>query len=102
MAGRLYQRRAADAGDTRSAGWSPTTAVRANLHGNIHAASDHAARLVQLVMERFAVSEEAARIRLLKLNLITTTRGQDSLFDADRESAEVRIFSIDSAGPVIR
>ncbi len=51
------------------------------LHGNIHAASEHAARLVQLVMEQFAVSEEAARIRLLKLNLITTTRGQDSLFD---------------------
>jgi hypothetical protein len=51
------------------------------LHGNIHAASDHAARLVQLVMEQFAVSEEAARIRLLKLNLITTIRGQGSLFD---------------------
>ncbi|WP_397541671.1 ImmA/IrrE family metallo-endopeptidase [Roseovarius salis] len=51
------------------------------LHGNIHAESDHAARLVQLVMEQFAVSEEAARIRLLKLNLITTTRGQGSLFD---------------------
>jgi Zn-dependent peptidase ImmA (M78 family) len=51
------------------------------LHGNIHAASDHAARLVQLVMQRFAVSEEAARIRLLKLNLITTARGQGSLFD---------------------
>jgi Zn-dependent peptidase ImmA (M78 family) len=37
--------------------------------------------LVQLVMEQFAVSEEAARIRLLKLNLITTARGQGSLFD---------------------
>jgi hypothetical protein len=33
-----------------------------------------------MVMERFAVSEEAARIRLLKLNLITTTHGQPSLF----------------------
>ncbi|RDC69794.1 ImmA/IrrE family metallo-endopeptidase [Rhodovulum sp. 12E13] len=52
-----------------------------DLHADIHAASDHAARLVQLVMQRFAVSEEAARIRLLKLNLITTTRGQGSLFD---------------------
>lgn len=52
-----------------------------DLHGNIHAASEHAARLTQLVMKWFAVSEEAARIRLLKLNLITTARGQDSLFD---------------------
>ncbi len=51
-----------------------------NLHADIHANSDHAARLVQLVMERFAVSEEAARIRLLKLNLIKTTVGQASLF----------------------
>lgn len=37
-------------------------------------------RLIQMVMERFAVSEEAARIRLLKLNLITSARGQPSLF----------------------
>ena len=51
-----------------------------SLHGEIHAASDHAAQLSQIVMERFAVSEEAARIRLLKLNLITTTIGQASLF----------------------
>jgi len=50
------------------------------LHGDIHAASDHAAQFAQMVMERFAVSEEAARIRLLKLNLITTTIGQASLF----------------------
>lgn len=51
------------------------------LHGDIHASSEHSARLVQMVIEQFAVSEEAARIRLLKLNLITTARGQPSLFD---------------------
>lgn len=51
------------------------------LHGDIHVSSSHAARLIQLVMEQFEVSEEAARIRLLKLNLITTTFGQKSLFD---------------------
>lgn len=50
------------------------------LHGDIHAASEHASRLVQMVIERFAVSEEAARVRLLKLNLITMTFGQASLF----------------------
>lgn len=50
------------------------------LHGDIHVATEHAARLIQMIMERFAVSEEAARIRLLKLNLITSTRGQPSLF----------------------
>ncbi|MBW7929201.1 MAG: ImmA/IrrE family metallo-endopeptidase [Fimbriimonadaceae bacterium] len=50
------------------------------LHGNIHVTSDHAAVLTQMVMERFAVSEEAARVRLLKLNLVTTTTGQASLF----------------------
>ena len=51
-----------------------------DLHADIHAASDHAARLVQLVMECFAVSEEAARIRLLKLNMIKTEIGAASLF----------------------
>ena len=50
------------------------------LHGDIHVSTEHAARLIQMVMERFAVSEEAARIRLLKLNLITSTYGQPSLF----------------------
>ena len=50
------------------------------LHGDIHVSTEHAARLIQMVMEQFAVSEEAARIRLLKLNLITSTLGQPSLF----------------------
>lgn len=51
------------------------------LHGDIHVSTEHAARLIQMVMEQFAVSEEAARIRLLKLNLITLAQGQPSLFD---------------------
>lgn len=50
------------------------------LHGDIHVSSQHAGQLVQMVKEQFAVSEEAARIRLLKLNLIMTTVGQASLF----------------------
>ena len=51
------------------------------LHGDIHVSTEHAAQLIELVMTQFAVSEEAARIRLLKLNLITSARGQRSLFD---------------------
>ena len=51
------------------------------LHGDIHASSEHSGRLVEMVMDQFAVSEEAARVRLLKLSLITTARGQRSLFD---------------------
>ncbi len=50
------------------------------LHGDIHVSSEHAMRLIQMIMEQFAVSEEAARIRLLKLSLITSTHGQPSLF----------------------
>ncbi|UPH71229.1 ImmA/IrrE family metallo-endopeptidase [Abyssibius alkaniclasticus] len=50
------------------------------LHGDIHVSTEHAAHLIQVVMEQFAVSEEAARIRLLKLSLITSTHGQPSLF----------------------
>ncbi|NPD18845.1 ImmA/IrrE family metallo-endopeptidase [Alterinioella nitratireducens] len=51
------------------------------LHGDIHKDSDHAGNLVQLLVKQFAVSEEAARIRLLKLNLIKTVLGSASLFD---------------------
>ena len=51
------------------------------LHGNIHVASDHAEAIMMLVMDRFDVSAEAARVRLLKLNLLTTTIGPRSLFD---------------------
>ena len=74
---------------TRGALGMPPTPVRRlvsdycgprELHGDIHVSTEHAAQLIQMVMERFAVSEEAARIRLLKLNLITSARGQPSLF----------------------
>lgn len=52
------------------------------LHGDIQASSEHAALLVRMVMKQFMVSKEAAQVRLLKLNLITTTvLGQGSLFD---------------------
>jgi len=51
------------------------------LHGDIHITSDHAGSLVRLVMTRFAVSEEAARIRLIKLYLVKTELGSASLFD---------------------
>lgn len=50
------------------------------LHGDIHVSSQHSTRLVQMVMDQFAVSEEAARVRLLKLNMMTTTVGQATLF----------------------
>lgn len=50
------------------------------LHADIHAASEHAAELTQMITNQFAVSEEAARVRLFKLNIITTAVGQTSLF----------------------
>ena len=51
------------------------------LHGHIHVTSEHAVHLVHAVIEQFAVSREAAEVRLLKLGLLTTTIGQPSLFD---------------------
>ncbi len=51
------------------------------LHGTIHVASEHAEVLMMLVMDQFDVSAEAARVRLLKLNLLTTTMEPRSLFD---------------------
>jgi len=50
------------------------------LHADVHHESEHAGELVRLVKECFAVSAEAARIRLLKLGLLTTRVGQRSLF----------------------
>ncbi len=50
------------------------------LHGSVHAASEHAQHLVGAVMDHFAVSEDAARVRLLKLNLLTTSTQSPSLF----------------------
>jgi Zn-dependent peptidase ImmA (M78 family) len=51
------------------------------LHGDIHVTSDHADALVTLVIDQFDVSAEAARVRLLKLNLLTMNIGPRSLFD---------------------
>jgi len=51
------------------------------LHGTIFQGSRHGLALIAQVVERFAVSEEAARIRLLKLNLLTASDKQQSLFN---------------------
>lgn len=50
------------------------------LHGAVHIESDHGHALVGVVVEQFAVSEEAARIRLRKLSLLATSDAQSSLF----------------------
>lgn len=50
------------------------------LHGSIYQGSDHGRALIAAVIDRFAVSEEAARIRLLKLNLLAPSDRQPSLF----------------------
>lgn len=50
------------------------------LHADIYHESEHAGELVKLMKGRFAVSAEAAYIRLLKLKLLTTRIGQPSLF----------------------
>lgn len=50
------------------------------LHGGIYQGSDHGRALIAAIMDRFAVSEDAARIRLLKLNLLSPSDRQASLF----------------------
>jgi Zn-dependent peptidase ImmA (M78 family) len=50
------------------------------LHGEVPVWSDHGCVLVDMVREAFEVSEEAARVRLLKLQLITSSDAQPSLF----------------------
>lgn len=50
------------------------------LHGMIYQGSENGLALVARVVDRFAVSEEAARIRLLKLNLLASSNKQPSLF----------------------
>lgn len=50
------------------------------LHGSVHTGSEHALHLLRAVMDQFAVSEEAARVRLLKLNLLTVSTQSPSLF----------------------
>lgn len=50
------------------------------LHGAVNQGSQQGLALIAQVVDRFAVSEEAARIRLLKLNLLSTSDKQRSLF----------------------
>lgn len=49
-------------------------------HGEIAVASDAGRALIGLLIEAFAVSEEAARVRLIKLELLTTGTPQPSVF----------------------
>ncbi|MBF0423533.1 MAG: ImmA/IrrE family metallo-endopeptidase [Magnetococcales bacterium] len=51
------------------------------LLSSIQVHSEHAREILQQVMERFAVSEDAARVRLLKLNALTEFSPEASLFD---------------------
>lgn len=50
------------------------------LHGAVYHGSQQGLALIAQVVDRFAVSEEAARIRLLKLNLLSASDKQRSLF----------------------
>jgi Zn-dependent peptidase ImmA (M78 family) len=50
------------------------------LHRDVPVWSHHGRVLVDMIREAFEVSEEAARVRLLKLRLITRTDVQPSLF----------------------
>lgn len=50
------------------------------LHGGVYVGSDNGRALIGAVMDQFDVSEDAARIRLLKLNLLATSDRQLSLF----------------------
>ena len=51
-----------------------------DLHASIHHQSEHAAALVELLVQQFAVSADAARVRLLKLGFLSTSSPQPSLF----------------------
>jgi Zn-dependent peptidase ImmA (M78 family) len=50
------------------------------LHAAVALASEPGQQIVNDVMVRFSVSEDAARVRLLKLGLLTTSNKQPSLF----------------------
>ena len=50
------------------------------LHGDVLMPSQHGRVLVDMIREAFEVSEEAARVGLLKLRLITSSDAQPSLF----------------------
>lgn len=50
------------------------------LHAAVSLASEPGRQIMNAVMTRFSVSEDAARVRLLKLGLLTTFTAQHSLF----------------------
>jgi hypothetical protein len=50
------------------------------LHGDVPVWSHHGGVLIGMIREAFEVSDEAARVRLLKLRLVTSTDAQRSLF----------------------
>jgi hypothetical protein len=50
------------------------------LHAAVSLASEPGRQIVNDVMARFSVSEDAARVRLLKLGLLATSVRQPSLF----------------------
>lgn len=50
------------------------------LHATVSLASDPGRQIMNDVMTWFSVSEDAARVRLLKLGLLTTSTAQPSLF----------------------
>lgn len=54
--------------------------AKEGLHGEIAVSSDAARALIDLLIDAFAVSEEAARVRLIKLGLLTTGAPNPSLF----------------------
>jgi Zn-dependent peptidase ImmA (M78 family) len=68
----------------------PKSAVRAlcltyvethKLYGMVSQHTSHGSALIQLIVNTFLVSEEAARIRLIKLNLLTVAPPKKTLFD---------------------
>ncbi len=51
------------------------------LHGAVTVASEQGQQIIGAVMETFQVSGEAARVRLLKLSLLTSSDSEPSLFN---------------------
>ena len=54
--------------------------VPRGIHAAVHAESPLAAEMVGRVVEAFRVSPDAARVRLLKLDFLTTERRAPTLF----------------------
>ena len=51
-----------------------------DLYGAISLQTSHAHNLIDLIMSAFQVSQDAARVRLLKIDLLTTAPSNQSLF----------------------